>query len=307
MKQKISKLISIFLIFSLALSVAAFTLDESYAAAKPQYIAHRGWSSKAPENTLPAFKLAAKNSKFYGVEFDIWESTAEKKVVKTETVVDEEGNPVLDENGNVQTVEKKADPLLLVMHDESIKRMCGVNKSIRSVTRANRTKYNIKSGNNIKKYKNVKIPTADLALKAIWDNSNGAIPVIELKHKLSARALNYLFDLIGDHKVSVISFDYDAVTAVVNKAKARGVSENVQTMYLMNKLSSSKYTSTAKKLKKAGIDCSSIKYTYVNKTAVKTFHKYGIKVCTWTLPNKKTAAKYAKMGVDYITANGAVY
>jgi glycerophosphoryl diester phosphodiesterase len=279
MKSGLSKVLSILLVFSLALSVFTFAAQDSYAAAKPKYIAHRGWSSKAPENTRPALKLAAKNSKFYGVEFDIWESTAEKG----------------------------ADPLLLVMHDENIKRMCGVNKSIRSITRANRTKYKIKSGNNIRKYKNVVIPTADMALKAIWDNSNGAIPVIELKHKLSARALNYLFDLIGDHKVSVISFDYDAVIAVVNKAKARGVSENVQTMYLMNKLSSSKYTSTAKKLKKAGIDCASIKYTYVNRTAVKTFHKYGIGVCTWTLPNKKTAAKYAKMGVDYITANGAVY
>ena len=271
------------MILSLALSIFAISAEDTHAAAKPKYIAHRGWSSIAPENTLPAFRLAARNSGFYGVEFDIWESTAEKKV-------------------------QGADPLLLVMHDENIKRMCGVNKSIRSITRANRTKYNIKSGNNIKKYHDVKIPTLKLALNAIWNNSAGAIPVIELKHRLSAKALNYLFDQIGDHKVVIISFEYNAVTDAVKKAKARGVSKNVKTMYLMSKISSSNYTSMAKKLKNAGITAVSLKYTYVNKTAVVSrFHKYGVKVCTWTVPNKKTAAKYAKMGVDYITANGKVF
>ena len=292
----------------MVLSAFAFTAEDSYAAAKaPKYIAHRGWSARAPENTLPALRLGAQNKNFYGVEFDIWESTAEKSVYKTKTVVDEEGNPVLDETGSPKTVRVKADPLLLVMHDENIKRMCGVNKSIKKITRANRKRYTIKSGRNIKKYKGLKIPTVKYALDAIWKNSNGAIPVIELKERLSKRALRYLFDQIGDHEVAIISFEYEAVTDAVKMAKERGVSKNVQTMYLLNKLSSGKYKSTAKKLKKAGIDAVSLKYTYVNKTAVKTFHKYGIEVCTWTIPNKRIAKKYARMGVDYITANGVVY
>ena len=281
MKHRISKILSLALIFSLALSAFAFSAADSYAAAqKPKYIAHRGWSTKAPENSRPALRLAAKNRNFYGVEFDIWESTAEPD---------------------------SADPLLLVMHDENIKRMCGVSKNVRRITRANRTKYKIKSGSNIKHYRNVQIPTVEMALNAIWDNSNGAIPVIELKHRLSNRALGYLFDLIGDHKVAVISFEYSAVTDAVKMAKKRGVSKNVQTMYLPGSLSSGQRVSMAKKLKKAGINAVSLKYTYVSKTAVNTFHKYGIEVCTWTLPNKKTADKYVKMGVDYITANGAVY
>lgn len=292
----------------MAMSVFAFSAVDSYAAAKaPKYIAHRGWSTKAPENSLPALKLAAKNKRFYGVEFDIWESTAEKSVYNTKTVVDEEGNPVLDENGEPQTTRVKADPLLLVMHDDNIKRMCGVSKNIRKITRASRTKYTIKRGSNIKKYKGLKIPTVRYALDAIWNNSNGAIPVIELKERLSKRALSYLFDQIGDHRVCIISFEYKAVTDAVKMARERGVSDNVQTMYLLKKLSSGKYKTMAGKLKNAGIDVVSLKYTYVNKTAVKTFHKYGIEVCTWTIPNRRTAKKYARMGVDYITANGAVY
>ena len=278
MKRRYLKVLSILLLFSLMLSVFAFSAQDTYAASWPKYIAHRGWSYRAPENTLPAFRLAAENKKFYGVEFDIWESKAQKS----------------------------GDPLLLVMHDENIKRMCGVNKSIRSITRANRKNYTIKSGKNIKNYKGLKIPTAELALSTIWKHTDGAIPVIELKHRLSSRALNHLFDLIGDHKVSIISFEYDAVIDAVKMAKKRGVSKKVQTMYLLSSLSSGKYTSTAKKLKNAGIDCISLKYTSVTKTAVQRFHKYGIKVCTWTIPNRKTAKKYAAVGVDYITSNCGV-
>lgn len=307
MKQRYAKTLSILLVLSLVFSILSFSGEDIYAAKKTMYIAHRGWSVKAPENTLAAFKLAAKNSNFYGVEFDIWESTAEKSVVKKVKVVDEDGNAVLDDDGNEQFVEKKADPLLLVMHDENIKRMCGVSKNIRKITRKTRKKYTIKAGNNVKKYSDQKIPTVNQALNTIWNNSAGAVPVIELKHRLSKRALKYLLNLIGDHEVVIISFNYDAVTDVVKMAKKKGMSENVQTMYLLSSLSSSKYTSMAKKLKNAGITAVSIKYTSVNKKMVKRFHKYGVKVCTWTLPNKKTANKYVKMGVDYITANGKVY
>ena len=43
------------------LSVFAFSAQDTYAASWPKYIAHRGWSYRAPENTLPAFRLAAEN------------------------------------------------------------------------------------------------------------------------------------------------------------------------------------------------------------------------------------------------------
>lgn len=34
-------------------------------------IAHRGWSSRAPENTLPAIKLAMEDANIYGIEIDV--------------------------------------------------------------------------------------------------------------------------------------------------------------------------------------------------------------------------------------------
>ena len=188
-------MISISVIVCLVLSVFSFSAESSYAASKqPGYIAHRGWSTKAPENSLPALKLAARNKGFYGVEFDIWESSAQKK----------------------------GDPLLLVMHDENIRRMCGVNKNIRKITRKSLGRYTIKSGSHVGRYKDLNIPTAEQALDTIWKNSKGAIPVIELKHRMSGKAMRHLFDLIGDHKVAIISFEYTAVTDAVKMAKKRG-------------------------------------------------------------------------------------
>jgi len=298
MKRNYPKLISLLLILCLALSVFAFAGADSYAASvkKPKYIAHRGWSSKAPENTLAAFRLAAKNSRFYGVEFDVWEASYPDK---TEVIIDEEGNE--------QTVTVQQDPLLLVMHDDNIKRMCDVSRIIKKISRKTLDKYTIKHGSNISKYKGQKIPTSDQALDTIYSNSKGAIPVIELKERLSKRALRYLLESLNGREAVVISFSFNAVADTVKMARSMGISDNIKTMYLKKKLSSKNYTSMISKLKKAGIDCISLKYTQVSSKTVKSFHKSKIKVCIWTVPNKSTAKKYAKMGVDYITANGAVY
>ena len=302
------KPVGISLIICILLSSFAMSGAEAYSAAsavrikKPLYIAHRGLSAKAPENTLPAFRRAAKNKGYYGVEFDVWESNTEPSTrTVTETVIDEEGNE------QVLTREVANDPLLLVMHDSTPKRMCGVKADIRSINRETINNYTIRSGRNISKYKGQKIPTSDQAIDTIYRNSKGAIPVIELKHRLSPRALEYLLDSLDGRKAMIISFDFNAVSDAVKMAQQKGISRNIQTMYLLKKLPQKKYAATARNLKAAGIDCISLKYTAVSKKTVKKFHKSGLKVCVWTVPTRKTARKYARMGVDYITSNDALF
>lgn len=301
-------IINIALILSLVLSsfamAAAVPGSQTYAASgkKARYIAHRGWSAKAPENSLAALKLAAQNPHFYGVEFDIWESTKEPKTkTVTETAVAEDGT----EQTVTKTVEN--EPLLLVMHDENINRTCGVSKNIHKITRKNLSKYTITKGKNVSKYRGQKIPTLEQALDTIYTNSKGAIPVIELKERLSSRALKYMLQCLDGRKAVVISFSFKAVADTEKMARSMGISGNIQTMYLRQKLSSKKYSSTIRKMKAAGIDCISLNYKVVSKKTVKKFHKAKLQVCTWTLPNKKTARRYRKMGADYITANGKVY
>ena len=280
MLRKMYRSFIILIIVSLLLAIFAFSWNEAYAASgSTKYIAHRGWSSRAPENTLAAFKLAAKNSKFYGVEFDVWEAA----------------------------YTFRQDPLLLVMHDDNIQRMCGVNKDIRKIGRKTLGRYTIKSGNNISKYKGQKIPTVEQALDTICKYSKGAIPVIELKHRLSRRALKYLLEYLGGREAVIISFDFSAVSDAAKMARRMGIDDSIQTMYLLKSLSSKRCMAVIRRMKSAGIDCISLRYTAVSKTTVRRFHKSSLKVCTWTLPDKSTARKYARMGVDYITANGAVY
>ncbi len=281
MFKRCSKAFSLFLILSIIFTVFIYSGDDSSAASsgKVKYIAHRGWSLKAPENSLASLRLAAKNPEFYGVEFDVWEAAYKS-----------------DEN-----------PLILVMHDKNIQRMCGVSKNIRSIKRSTLGKYRIKAGNNVEKYNNQKIPTSYQAFNAIYGNSKGAIPVIELKHRLSKPALKYLLKTLKGRKAVVISFDFNAVNDTVKLARKMGISKNIKTMYLSSDLKSSKYKAVIDKMKKAGIDSISLKYTIVSKETVNIFHSSGLKVAIWTLPDQETADTYIQMGVDFITSNGNVY
>jgi len=264
-------LISICMALILCLAVPADTFALS---ARPGYIAHRGLSAKAPENTLAAFELAAQSGKFYGIEFDIWEASSEP-----------------DE-----------PPLLLVMHNRKTGHMCGDNVDIRTITRDTLDNFTITNGKGIGKYPGQKIPTAEQALDTIYKYPGGALPVVELKHRLSPRALEYLLTYIGDRPAVVISFEFNAVADTARLAAGMGKS-NISTMYLREKLSKSKYSSVIRKMKKAGVGCLSIKYTQLKKNTVKKFHRAGLKVCVWTVPSKKAAKKLKKKKVDYITAN----
>ena len=306
--RKASRFISIVIVLCMAAicfdagAVSSYAAASAASAKRPQYIAHRGLSAKAPENTLAAFKLAADDSNFYGVEFDIWESSAEPAVrTETETFIDEDGNE------QVRTREVPNDPLILVMHNSSIKRMCGVKKKIRTISRSDLDSYTIISGKRVSLYSGQKIPTVEQTLDTIWSGSGNAVPVIELKHRFSERGLKYLITLLGDRKAVIISFNFNAVADAARMARSMGIRNNIQTMYLMDKLPKKKYSSTIRKMKKADIDCLSLDYTKLKKTTVKRFHKAGLKVCVWTLPSRKKARKCARMGVDYITANGAIY
>jgi len=280
-KKSVKAISFAMIILSIMLSVFAFSAEDSFAVSsgRVKYIAHRGWSYKAPENSLAAFKLAAKGKRFYGVEFDVWEAS----------------------------YKKGSDPLILVMHDQNISRMCGVSADIRKINRSRLKRYRIRYGNNVSQYKGQRIPTVEKAIDTIYNNSKGAIPVIELKHRLSKRALKYLLKYLDGCDAVVISFDFDAVADTVKMAKKMGISDSISTMYLVSNFSSSDCSSTIRKMRPAGIDCISINYSYIDKKTVRAFHKAKMEVGAWTLPNKATANYYVKMGVDYITANGRVW
>lgn len=124
--MKLKRLTAVLLVVIL-MAISVSCVSSATAEKEPLLIGHRGYSSEYPENTMKAFKGAI-NSGFDGIECDVWEST----------------------NGDI-----------MVHHDSTIERMCGVKKYTWEVNSENRKKYPVINGNNSEKYTNKKlyIPT----------------------------------------------------------------------------------------------------------------------------------------------------
>lgn len=298
MKHIRNKVFTLMITAFIAASLISSVTVDSYAAkpVKIRYVAHRGLSERAPENSLASLRLAANNSKVYGVEFDIWESKTEKRPRVT-----------AKKNRSLKARQLRAarrwKPLLIVMHDEDMLRMCGRRTRVTSINRASLAGYTIINGNNVSLYKRQYVPTLKQALDTIYAGSAHAVPVIELKEHLSPEALKYLYDCVGDRRVWISSFDYRAVSDAAAMAKKRGISRNVIIDYTTDRVSPGLYRTLANSMKNKGINCISMRYTSADAYTVRYFHKRRIKVCVWTVPDKTTALRCSRIGVDYITAN----
>ena len=108
---------------------------------KVKLIAHRGLSSLAPENTLPAYVLAGKYG-YFGAECDIHESS---------------------------------DGEFVLMHDDTINRMTNGKGKVKDYTKDELKKFEI-TGNN---YPYLRIPKLSEYLQVC--KNEGVVPVIEIK------------------------------------------------------------------------------------------------------------------------------
>lgn len=110
-----------------------------------RFVAHRGYSNYAPENSIPAFELAGKIG-FWGIETDICETS---------------------------------DGQFVCMHDEELDRTTDGVGNIRDYTLEEINQFKIDTGNYISSSENLKIPTFEEYL-AICSKYN-CVPVIEIK------------------------------------------------------------------------------------------------------------------------------
>lgn len=101
------------------------TPSSSVATADTKLIAHRGFRAAAPENTLPAFKLAGERG-FWGAECDVY---------------------------------RTKDGVWVIQHDPNTFRMMNTTKSVEKMTYDELLKYNTDNGNNIENYPDLKICT----------------------------------------------------------------------------------------------------------------------------------------------------
>ncbi|MBQ7638373.1 MAG: hypothetical protein IJS90_05710 [Clostridia bacterium] len=160
-------------------------------------IAHRGLSSQAPENTLPALELAAQNG-HRTVEFDI-------------------------------TLTK--DGVWVLSHDSTLTRMTNKIGRVADYTFFDLAGVKINNGANYKNYEDLKIPSLDDALDACL--KNGLKPMIEIK-SYTDDGINKLVSSIVSHGFEgscyVISFDRKAID------KVRAKKKNIPIVLLAEKL-----------------------------------------------------------------------
>lgn len=149
--------------------------------AKVHMIAHRGYSSQAPENTIPALQKAREYN-FDTVEFD---------------------------------VRQTQDGVWVISHDADVKSMTDKKGKISSYTYYDLVTCNIDKGANYKEYELLKIPTLDHMLKACLEYN--LKPMIEIKD-FTESGIKTLLEIIErngfTNTCSIISFDRSALEAV---------------------------------------------------------------------------------------------
>ena len=113
--------------------------------AYPRVMMHRGFSSQAPENTIPAFVLAGQGGA-WGIETDVYETI---------------------------------DGYFVLSHDNDVSRMTDGTGNITEMTYAQTQECTIDAGSNVDQYPNLKMPVLSDYLKIC--RKYGCVAAIEIK------------------------------------------------------------------------------------------------------------------------------
>lgn len=233
-------------------------------------IAHRGYSSEAPENTTAAFELAVQNG-FYGIECDL---------------------------------RKTYDGNFVIMHDEDINRMCGYNLNISNLDLLQLKKYNITAGSNIASYPDLTVPTLEEYLE-ILAKSDTVHPFIELKEAFTEQELKQMVQQIKEYGLLERTYFISIHKSNLLSLKTiEGVNaECLQYVYgaeSMNKLVPVDDNVINWCIQNA-IDLD-VRHNLITASGVSRMHSSGRKVNVWTVNTVERAYELVKdMNVDMIT------
>ena len=224
-----------------------------------KYIAHRGARSLAPENSTKSFELAGKNGAF-GIETDI---------------------------------QATSDGELVCMHDATLDRTTNGKGKVSSKSLKSIRELRIDTGNNIKKYNNLKVPTFYEYLEIC--KKYNCYAIVELKTTLTQKYVKKAVDIIKKEnmqdKCIIITFDAKALETI------RAEDESIKIGYLVKNVSKSNINK-AISLKNCAICPKDI-----SKSLTDYAHQNGVEVNIWTIDTYVQKAKLQDIGVDYITTN----
>ncbi len=234
-----------------------------------KFIAHRGLSSLAPENTLAAFQLAVDND-FWGVECDVWQTK---------------------------------DGEFVISHDESLKKMCGVDEKVTELTLEEIKMHPIIKGNGLEEYPGEYIPSLREYLDVVARDGD-AYAVIELKmdtitEESAMELMNLLDEFAMRNRTVVISFSEDCV----QKVKEADCTKLVKRQFLTENVTEEIMDWCVEN--KMGLSC---KYSKITEENINLAKEKGVEVGVWTVDDYDIAYQFInEYGIDYLTSNEKLF
>ena len=227
---------------------------------KTRVIAHRGLSGLETENTNSAF-VAAGNRSYYGIETDI---------------------------------HKTADGKFVVIHDNDLNRVSGVDINVEKVDFSILQDIILFDKDGSKNREDLRLSTLENYISICKKYNKHC--VLELKSHFTKEEILKIIDIIKEYdyldSVTFISFDYE------NLLKVREFlpKQSVQFLFcefneeIVNRLIDDRIN----------VD---VYHQALNKDVVDMLHDNGLIINCWTVDNKERGEELARWGVDYITSN----
>lgn len=226
----------------------------------PGITAHRGGALMAPENTISSLDYTV----------DVGADYAEIDVQETQ------------------------DGELVLLHDNSLKRTAGVNKSVWEMDYAEIAKLDVGASFH-KKFRGEKIPTLDDVLKFC----KGKLDLnIEIKYNgknkgIVKKVVRVIEENNFEDHCVITSMNYGFLKQV------KKANPNIRTGYIMTMTYGSIARITA-------ADFFSVKYTYIDDEFVREAHSLGKEVHAWTVNYRGDVKRMLNIGVDNIITDNPV-
>jgi len=235
-----------------------------------KFVAHRGESFIAPENTLSAINMA-------------WQNGAKAVEIDIRITLDNE---------------------IVVIHDKNTKRVGNVNKKIRQSLLEVLKKVDVGLFKNIK-WKGEQIPTLWEVLKTIPTKGKLIIEIksgIEIIEPLSRLLKNAS---VSDSQIEIISFNRKLLAELKKTMPHYKMLWLLNLDYYFPAwLVFSKTPKTIDKVLSSKLDGVNVwAGKMINKSYVDQFKKQNLLVYTWTINEVKTAKKLLELDVDAITSD----
>ncbi|MEA4923484.1 MAG: Ig-like domain-containing protein [Eubacteriaceae bacterium] len=244
------------------------------------FIAHRGLSSAAPENTIAAYQLAADKG-FYGIECDVRQS-------------------------GQATEGDDSTRGLYISHDENLNRMTGKDKDISDMTPENLNGIIITGGNNVEKYDTQHLLTFKDYLDFMKDHTD-VVPVIEIKNNPIAKGLvpkfvDQLIDSGLAENAKIISFYPESLTRIKTEANNPNREKKVDVQcYLLASDDGDAAIETAVDNTFKGVLLS---YKIASQDVLSRAVGESLETGIWTADDYATAYEFAyERGINYLTTN----